>query len=235
MSTRVRALAVTAGMLLGVPSIAFAAGLTLSSQKLTTFKSCALTAYPNSSTTDTDTYVDQLLQNSSSGGTATTISVDSSNGANRRIYIKFDLTKCNPSIPSTASVKLATLRLYVTTLAASCRTLDIFASTAAFSEASTKWNNQPFGTTINNPASGSRTDAIQVGTTPCANSTLNAYVTGWSVTTDVANFVAGTSTNNGWMIRDDTENSAVAQLNTFSAREQNTLAQAPQLIVTYTT
>ena len=139
----------------------------------------------------------------------------------------------NPA-PTNATVKRATLRLYVSALATGCRTLDIFASTGTLNE-NVKWNNQAFGTSTNNPASNTRTDFIQVGTAPCTNSTLNTYVTGWDVTADVVKIAAGTATNNGWMIRDDTENSATPQLNVFSSREAAVLARAPQLIVTYTT
>jgi hypothetical protein len=37
------------------------------------------------------------------------------------------------------------------------------------------------------------------------------------------------------MLRDDVEGSATARTATFSAKNLNTLAQAPQLIVTYVT
>ena len=60
-------------------------------------------------------------------------------------------------------------------------------------------------------------------------------LTGADVSTDVGAFVAGTATNNGWMIRDDTESSATARTVTFSAKDLGTLAQAPQLVVTYVT
>jgi len=228
---RAAAVVLSAGILF--PSVALGAALTSSSKTLTIYRSCALTAYPSSSTTDIDAYVDQALN--SNQGTATTLSVESAASLNRRTYLKFDLTKCNPAIASAANVKLATLRLYVTALPLSCRTLDIFAVTASWTETNIKWSNQPFGQTINNPASGSRTDSLQVGASPCTNSTANQYVTGWNVTADVAKFVAGTSTNFGWMIRDDGEGSATAQIATFSAREAAAVAQAPQLIVTYTT
>ena len=56
-----------------------------------------------------------------------------------------------------------------------------------------------------------------------------------TVTTDVAAWVAGSSTNNGWMIRDDTENSATARTTTFSAKNLGTAAQAPELVISYVT
>jgi len=125
--------------------------------------------------------------------------------------------------------------LFVTTLPGVCRTEDIFATTASWTETVITWNNQPFGTTTNNPPSGSRTDAITIGAAPCQNTIGNAYVTGWDVTSDVQGFVAGTSTNNGWMIRDDAENSATARNARFSTKNANLIAQAPQLTIIYVT
>src|SRR6185436_1784429 len=115
--------------------------------------------------------------------------------------------------------RLATLRNYVTVLPAACRTVDIFRVTATWTEAGLTWNNQPFGTAINNPASASRTGTFDVGTpVGCQNRTTNSYVVGGTVTTDVAAFVAGGSTNFGWMLRDDVEGSATARTTTFSAK-----------------
>ena len=48
----------------------------------------------------------------------------------------------------------------------------------------------------------------------------------------VAAFVTGTA-NYGWMLRDDAENSGTTRTITFSTKELATLAQAPQLVVTY--
>jgi hypothetical protein len=58
-------------------------------------------------------------------------------------------------------------------------------------------------------------------------------VVGATVTTDVAAFIGGTS-NFGWMLRDDVEASATTRTTTFSAKNLGTLAQAPQLVITYT-
>ena len=51
----------------------------------------------------------------------------------------------------------------------------------------------------------------------------------------MATFVSGASTNLGWMIRDDTEGSATTRTSTFAAKELGTVAQEPQLVVTYVT
>jgi hypothetical protein len=149
--------------------------------------------------------------------------------------VKFDLSGCSPSVPTGATVRAATLRLYASALPSGCVTLDIFRVTATWSESGITWSNQPFGTTINNPSSASRTDSFAVGTAAgCANNAAG-YVSGADVTTDVAAFVAGTSTNFGWMIRDDAEGSSPPRTVSFSAKDLGTLAQAPELIVTYVT
>jgi hypothetical protein len=215
----------------GVP-VGHAAGLPVASKNLAVFRTCVLTATLAASTSAADSFVNQASANTNSG-TATTMHVQSGSGANRRVYIRFDLTLCSPAIPSTATVKLATMRLYATVIPAACRTEDIFRSTASWTEAGITWNNQPFGTTINNPSSGSRTDAITMG--PACQNTAAGYVNGWVVTSDVASWVAGSSTNNGWMIRDDAEGSATTRTATFSAKNAANAARGPQLIVTYTT
>jgi hypothetical protein len=211
-----------------------AASLSLTSQGFTPYRTCTLTATPSTMTSIIDSTVKQASA-TTNFGTATTNSVSSASAANQRLYIKFDLTQCSPAIPSSATVRLATMRIYMSAIPAACRTIDIFAATTSWTEAAITWNNQPFGTTLNNPASGSRTDSFDVGTPAgCANQAAG-YVTGAEVTTDVSAFVAGTTTNNGWMLRDDVESSATARTATFSAKNLGTLAQTPQLVVTYVT
>jgi len=210
---------------------AFAASLSLSSQSLASLRTCVVNATPSSTTVVLDASVRQASA-TSNYGTDTALDVASANGANRRLYLKFDLTACSPTIPTTATVRLATLRLYASTLPGNCRTLDIFRVTASWTEAGITWNNEPFGATINNPAQASRTDSFDVGTPGSCENRVVGYVSGALVTSDVAAFVSGAA-NHGWMIRDDSEGSNQARTSTFSAKELGTLAQAPQLLVTY--
>lgn len=210
-----------------------AASLNLASEPLTPYRTCTITATPSTTTA----VIDASVRQGSPGtnfGTATTNSVGSGNGVNRRLYVKFDLSGCSPAIPSTAVIRLATLRYSITTLSAACRTIDTFRVTAAWTETGITWNNQPFGATINNPASGSATDTFNAGTpVGCENRTTGLYSTGANPTADVAAWVAGMATNHGWMLRDDVEGSATTRTETFSAKELNTVAQAPQLVVTW--
>ena len=212
-----------------------AASISLTSQALTPYRTCILTATPAAATVARDTTARQASA-TSNFGTLTTLTVSSASAANQRIYLRFDLTRCSPSIPTTAIIRLATLRLFVTARPAGCRTVDLFPVTATWTESGLTWNNQPFGTAINNPPSASRSGSFDVGTPAgCQNRTNNVYVVGGTVTTDVAAFVAGGSTNFGWMLRDDVEDSSPARTTTFSAKDLGTAAQGPQLVITYVT
>ena len=169
-------------------------------------------------------------------GTVTSTNVSSGNGINQRAYVRFDLTTCTPAIPSTAVVRLATLRLYLTAVPAACRTIDVFAASATWTETGITWNNEPFGSTINNPPTASRSGSFTVGTPAgCQNQATGTYLVGGTVTSDVASFVLGSVTNFGWMLRDDAEGSATTRTVTFSSKELATVGQAPQLVVTYVT
>jgi hypothetical protein len=219
---------------LGSFRVGAAASLTLTSQGFTPYRTCTLTATPSTMTSIIDATVKQASA-TTNFGTATTNSVSSASAANQRLYLKFDLTQCSPAIPSSATIRIATMRIYMSAIPAACRTIDIFPATAAWTEAAITWNNQPFGTTLNNPATGSRSDSFDVGTPAGCTNQAAGYVTGAEVTTDVAAFIAGTSTNHGWMLRDDVESSATARTSTFSAKNLGTLAQTPQLVITYVT
>jgi len=224
------------GLLVGlISSIGSAANLSLTSEAFTPYRTCTITATPAITTAVIDATVRQGSATTNFGA-ITTLTVSSGSGINQRTYVKFDLTTCSPVIPATAVVRLATLRLYLTAVPTLCRTLDVFPVTVAWTESGVTWNNQPFGTTINNPPTASRTGTFSVGTPAgCQNQATGSYVTGGTVTSDVASFVSGGSANLGWMIRDDVEGSATTRTTTLSAKELATVAQAPQLVVTYVT
>jgi len=216
-----------------MPAIGQAASLNLNPKPLTPYRTCVITGTPSGTSAVIDSEVRQATP-STNYGTQTTVVVSSRSGQNRRTYVRFNLGGCSPSIPSTATVKLARLRLYVTTLPTVCRSLDIFRVTVSWTETGVTWNSQPFGTATNNPASGSRTDVFGVGTPVGCENRVAGYVTGADVTSDVSAFVAGSATNHGWMIRDDAEDSGTTRTEVFSAKNLNNAAQAPQLVVTWT-
>jgi hypothetical protein len=217
-----------------VPAVAFAASLTLSAKTLTTYRTCTLSSWTAGSTTLIDSWVNHgsLTQNN---GTSTFLDVQSSGAsANRRTFIRFDLTRCNPTIPATATVLSATLRMYASAVPTACRTQDIFRVTFAWTESGVTWNTQPAGwSLINQPTGASRTSFTTVGTPVGCQNRAAGYVDGWNVTNDVSAFVAGTATNQGWMIRDDVEGSATAQNVRYSAKNLANRAQAPYLVITW--
>jgi hypothetical protein len=224
-------------------TVGMAASLPLTSANLTVVRTCVLTASSASSAVAIDSGVQQGSPTTNFGTGATATVKSHSTGDNQRIYLDFDLSKCSPAIATSATVTLATLRLYLTGIpgGSACRINDIFKVGASWTETGTgsiTWNNQPFGTTTNNPATSSRTDSVTVGpsSASCQNTTTSQYVTtGWNVTADVQSFVATPSTNFGWMIRDDAETSSTGRVATYSMRDIGDPAQGPQLILTYKT
>jgi hypothetical protein len=232
--TRIRPLLLGAGLVGTLAAQAgLAASLNLGSQNLTPYRTCVITATPATTTTAIDASVRQGNP-TNNYGTQTTNNVATQNAQNRRLYLQFDLTLCSPAIPSTATVRLATLRLYATGLPSVCRTVDLFRVTAAWTETAITWNNQPFGAAINNPPSASAEDTFAIGTpVGCENRTTNAYTVGANPTSDVADFIAGTTTNYGWMLRDDVESFSSTYTSTFVAKNGTNPAQAPQLVITY--
>ena len=227
------AAAAAIGLLIGLSSsTGSAASLSVTSQALTPMRTCILTATPATTVVVADTTVRQGSP-TTAGGTLTSLTVSSAAAANQRAYARFDLAQCHPAIPASATVRVATLRLFSTVSRRVPRTIDVFRVTATWAEATVTWNTQPFGTTIKNPASGSRTDSFNVGTPAgCENLTATTRsISGADVTTDVAAFVAGSATNFGWMLRDDTEGSATVRTWTTASKDLGTLARAPQIVV----
>ncbi|HEY7025607.1 MAG TPA: DNRLRE domain-containing protein [Candidatus Limnocylindrales bacterium] len=211
-----------------------ASSLALSSQHLTAYRTCTVTATPSTTTSVIDATVEQATP-TSNFGSATTLEVDSARNDNARTYLKFDLSGCHPTIPSSAAVKTATLNIYASALPNACRTFDVFRVTAAWAEATVTWNNQPSDPTVNKPPASSRTTSFKIGAKNNCDNSSTGYVSDIDVLDDVADYVSGAATNYGWMIRDNSENAGTARTATFSAKNLGTLSQAPQLIVTYVT
>jgi hypothetical protein len=225
----VTALAVVTG------AVALASSLSVASKHLGVFRTCALGASTAASTSLIDSYVDQSRA-TTNNNSLNALVVAAQNNANQRAYLKFDLTKCSPVMPASATVRSATLRLYAAALPTACRAHDLFTVTSAWSETTITWSNQPFGTTLNNPSTAARSSSLNIGTAAgCQNSTTG-FVTGWDVTSDVQSFVGG-ATNNGWMIRDSAELTAAGTAMTAQYRSKvaGSAPLTPQLLVTYST
>ena len=197
--------------------VALGATLGVSSATLTTSTGAASIS-PTTCTlnaADADSYVDGL-STGSNFGSATTLDVSSSLLGDRRTFVRFSLASC--SIPGNALVTAASLRLVMYSAPSASRTYDAHRVTASWTEGGVTWSNQP-------AAAASATSSISTGT--ASNVTL-----AWTVTADVQAFVDGT-TNNGWRIRDQTENAAIARTGQFRSAEYGTAADRPMLEVTY--
>ena len=139
------------------------------------------------------------------GTDATNFGVRSYSGGDARSLLRFNL----PSIPSGCSVTGATLRLYTTSGAAG-RTLEVGLVSSSWTETTVTWNNQP-------ATSGS--------------AATTASGTGWrelDVAAHVQTMYGGS--NNGWLLRDASENSGTIMDQVIHPRENT---NAPQLVITF--
>jgi hypothetical protein len=220
-SIRLRTVVLVALVVAVVASVVgFASALAITPKALTVHT--AASSVPISTCTLTpaaDTYADQS-SGGSNFGTATTLQVKSGTNlvllaANKRTFVRFDLASC--SIPSSARVLSGRMRLFMSSAPGSTRTYQAHRVSASWAEASLDWNNQP-------GVAATPTATVVTGTT--ANVTLE-----WNVIADVAAFVAGSATNNGWRVADSVEsNTGESQ---FRSREHGTASQRPSLVVTY--
>ena len=196
------------------------AAMASASSVTVTSKSLGVAALPVTITTVTLTAVADTFANQASAGTnsgtATTMNVESAASANRRSFVRFDLS----AIPATARVQLATLQLTMSTAPSASRTYEIDKVNASWGETTLTWSNMP--------AAASATATTTSGTTSGVNLT-------WNVTTDAKTFVASSATNFGWQAKDTVESSSTARTATFRTREFTTASQRPTLTVIYAT
>lgn len=197
-------------------SMAFAASLGVSTQRLTTVtKASTVPASTcNLANASEDTWVNEGNQTQVNGN-ATTLNVRSAL-SDRRAYVKFDHSSC--SIPSSARITTATLRLRLSVAPPTSRTHEVWRATSAWAEGTLDWSPQP-------SVAGSATASATTGT--ASNVTLT-----WTVTGDVQTWVGGTA-NNGWRVNDQTEGSATQQHAEYRSSEFTTAAQRPKLDITY--
>jgi hypothetical protein len=125
---------------------------------------------------------------------------------NRRTYVTFSL----PSLPDACVVTAATLRLNAKS-AATGRTIQAFRANGAWDEGTLTWNNQPGGT-------GS-----------AATSSSGTGWRSWTVTTHVQQMYSGT--NNGFMLRDLTENDGITG-HSQNYRSSEDTVDRPELVIT---
>jgi hypothetical protein len=206
-----------------------AATLTVTPKNASAFRTCVLTAYPTATTVAADSWVDQHSVTSNKG-TGTTLQVKSRTSENNRAFIRFDLTKCLPTIPGSTTVRKATVRLNLAAAPTSSRTYDLNrvtgpcpeAATTCWTENSLTWNNQP-------TVAPTATSTLALTN----SSPVNQYYA-FDVTADVGAMLAGTVSNYGWRIADAAENAGSAVIVTFKSKNvTSNAAGAPQLVVAY--
>ncbi len=163
-----------------------------------------------------DTYIKQDGASNNFGGSDPINIYSQTTNKNRRILIKFDLSP----IPVGSTVSTATLKLKMTNAPGTTRQYDVYRVTNSWDENTVTWTNQP---TI----AASLTSSVSSGTT-------NNVVLSWNVTSDVNAFLSGTA-NNGWLIRDNAEDSTSANTNQagFASKENGTNSNRPQLSIDF--
>lgn len=210
------ALAVAAGIA-AVTSIAHAASLSVGSARITT-SSSAVTVPPStcSIVAVDDAALDRATQTTNYGNVGFLSIRAQSNNSQRRSLVKFNIASCN--IPSSAAVRSATLTLAVTTAPGASRNYTAHRVTAAWSEATVTYSNQP-------NFSAAATSTVASGATPTSIS--------WPVLSDVSAFVRGTAANNGWLLKDVSETTNPSTETLFASSEAAAAGSRPTLEVIY--
>lgn len=203
--------------------VAFATGLTIVPRGLTVFEAASTVPVTTCTLAQAaaDATVDGAPLNADRNyGSLTTLTVRSSATGDARTLIRFDLSSC--SIPQTAVIESASLRLHLQSAPESTRTYAAHRLTAGWNEidpSGVTWNNQP--------------GAIAVATDTVATGTRNGVSLQWDVAADVQAFVNLTAANRGWRLNDAAEGAPLGPRGTLTARESATAAQRPQLDITY--
>ena len=139
-------------------------------------------------------------------GAATTLEVRSqNNGRNRRSLVHFAL----PALPPGCTVASASLRLFTVTVDAG-DVYQAYSAGGAWTENGVTWNTQPATTGA-----------------PATATTAAGWVS-WTVTGQVLGMYSGS--NNGFLVKDQTEGVTPPAANVYSSREG---ANAPQLVITF--
>jgi hypothetical protein len=120
---------------LAFTGVGYAASLGLGSNQLHVWNQ-TLTKGTCSPNAGDDTYVQQLFPTSTSGGTASTLTISPVAAAQDYAFIRFDLTGC--SLPTTAGADSATLTVNVTTTGAD--TISLFPVYSSWSSSTLNWN-----------------------------------------------------------------------------------------------
>lgn len=206
---RISLTGVALALLVAVP--AFAATLTVTSTRLTAWQSATSVPVCSSpgnltASSNADSWINQASASANFGADAIIKVLSLTGSSNNRSLVRFAL----PAVPSGCTLTQAQLRLYAGS-ATTGRTLQALRMNAAWTENGVTWTNRPATT----------------GT--AATTTSGTGYRTWTVTTQVAAMYSGT--NNGFLIRDATENGS-GQEQRFHAREKAP-DNPPRLVLTF--
>lgn len=149
------------------------------------------------------------------GGTATTLSVVPDTGSRSWAFLDFDLSSC--ALPTTAGADSATLSLYVTNAPQHSFTLTLAQVNSAWSNALT-WN-------------GAQSLSYAAATTTSTVGTSTGVWVNFTVTADVDDFIKGLA-NNGWrIVSSGTTHNVNQDTTAFSSSEATT--NKPKLVINY--
>jgi hypothetical protein len=193
-----RLAAATAAGILASTGVAYAASLGLGSNKLHAWSQTLTKATCNqTSTTADDTYVQQALPTSTSGGTATTLTISPVAAAQDYAFIRFNLSGC--SLPTTGGADSAALSVYVTSSGSD--TISLFPVYTSWSSSSLNWNgvsSLTIGSTATTSFSASSTGSVTVTVTADVDAAIKAgNLWGWELraTSGTAIVAIGASEN----------------------------------------
>ncbi|HEY2311934.1 MAG TPA: DNRLRE domain-containing protein [Gaiellaceae bacterium] len=193
--------------------VAYAASLGLGTNKLFAWSQTLTKGSCNqTSTTADDTYVQQMSPTSTSGATATTLTITGGTTGQNIGLIRFNLNGC--SLPTTGGADSSVLSLDVTT--ASSDTLALYPVTSSWSSSTLTWNGYA-GLTVSSTASATFTGTAGVHT--------------FTLTGDVDNAIKAGALW-GWAIKDNTGGGPASNAKIASA-ENATVANRPSLTLSY--
>ena len=158
-------------------------------------------------TATADAWTDQASPSQNMGGDSALYVQSRSGSQNRRALVRF----APPTVPAGCSLTAATLRIY-NDVPRSDRTIDAYRAAATWAENTVAWNNQP-------------------ATTGTAVGSTTVSVVGWQEWTVTAHVQAQYTTNDGFVLRDRTENQAGGREPKYLSRESG--VNAPQLVISW--
>jgi hypothetical protein len=162
-------------------------------------------------------------------GTLMTVGEAISQTAKYRTLIKFDLT----SIPSNATITSAIFSFYVTAdYSSTARTHRVYRLLRAFDENTATWNISATGSNWTTAGGFSPTDCEQtdIGSHDMSAGELDGYKDFTLSNTAIQEIVSGSFTNNGFLLKADTEVDDAYQ---FASRTYATTTARPKLVIDY--